>query len=81
MKDIYYYRTFSFPEIWQEFFDSKSYLTIPDGFELKEKPDHAKKRLDSEIEDPEKSIETYKKYLTQSEKTLEKLKKERKELD
>ena len=81
MKDIYYYRTFSWPEVWEGFFDSKSYLTIPEGFELKEKPDHAKKRLDSEIEDQEKSIEMYKKYLTQSEKTLEKLKKERKELD
>lgn len=77
MKDIYYYRTFSFPEIWQEFFKPE----IPEGFELKEKPDHAKKRLDSEIEDQEKNIEMYKKYLTQSEKTLEKLKKERKELD
>ena len=77
MKNIYFYRTFSFPEFFEDLYRPN----IPEGFELKEKPDHAKKRLDSEIEDQEKSIEMYKKYLTQSEKTLEKLKKERKELD
>lgn len=73
-----YIRTFSHPEIWDELFEGTN---IPEGYELREKNDHKKKRLESEVKQEETNIEAYKRYLAESEKKIKKLKDELKDLD
>ena len=69
---IRFYRTFSHPEIFEEF--------IPEGYKLVEKDDHKKRRLEIEQAREETNIESYKKYLSESEEKLKEIKKELKEL-
>lgn len=76
MNTLRFYRTFSYPEIWEDLFDTGLTNNIPEGFELKEKEDHKKKRLESEIKLHESNIETYKRYLSEEEEKLKSAKKE-----
>ena len=80
MNTLRFYRTFSYPEIWKEFFDTRLTNNIPEGFELKEKDDYKKKRLESEIKLHESNIETYKRYLSEEEEKLKSAKDELKKI-
>lgn len=60
-------------EVWSDVF-------LPEGFELKEKDSHKKERLVSELDREHLRIETYKRYIDESEEKIKTIKKELKEL-
>jgi hypothetical protein len=66
-----YYRNYSFPEIWEEFFTDQS-----DRYELVEKPSYKKKRLEDEKLNLEKWLEYNKKQVVATEDKLKSVKKE-----
>jgi hypothetical protein len=76
MNVLEYYRTCSHPEIWEDFLNVS---IIPDGYELKEKPEHRKKRLEQEQIQCEKQLEYFKNELVRVQEKLDSIKKELKE--
>ena len=66
--------TLSHPEIWNELFGDS-------GYELVEKKEHKKKRLEQEVELSKQRIELYKKYLDEEEEKLKTTKKQLIDLD
>ena len=63
----------SYPEIWEDYFENS-------GYELVEKPEHKKRRLVAAMKEEEVNIESYKRYLSQSEGKLKELKEELKDI-
>ena len=80
-KMLQFYTTYSYPEIWDEIERVFSERTIPEGWELREKDDHKKKRLAQEVKQCETNIQVYKRYLSEEEEKLKTKKKELKDLD
>lgn len=77
--NLFYYRSHSFPEVWANFFTNTE--NFDERYELVEKKDYKKKRLSKEIEQEELRIESYKRYLDESEKKLKTLRKELSKID
>jgi|GEM_PF-4441252 len=73
------YYSLNFPEVWNEYVTSLN--GVPEGYELKEKDDHKKKRIEAEIEQHKSNIEIYKRYLSEEEEFLNKKTKELKEIN
>jgi len=76
MNVIEYYRTCSHPEIWEDFFNVS---IVPEGYEIKEKPEHRKQRLEQEQIQYEKQLKYFKHELVSIQEKLDTIKKELKD--
>jgi hypothetical protein len=76
MNILEFYYNCSHPEIWEDRFNVS---IIPDGYELKEKPEHRTKRLEKEQVQCEKQLEYFKSELVRIQEKLDAVKKELKE--
>jgi len=70
--DIRFIRTFSHPEIWDNFLSEK--------YDLVEKKEYKQKRLEAEIEEHKSNIERYKKFISEEDDLLEQKTKELKKI-
>ena len=77
-KFLAYCRTWSHPEIWEEYDLLHAGYSIPSGYKLVEEKDHKKKRLEDKIKYYEREKEYYK---TEMLNVDEKLKTTKKELE